>query len=69
MKKRYFRHLPKKENYSKLFNDDDKGKLMYSYNPQFRDFVDNWDKDNPNLLGWTFGDFYNAFMCKEPRLF
>jgi hypothetical protein len=69
MKKRYFKHFPKKEDYSKLFNDNDKGKLMYKYNPQFRDFVDNWDKGNPNLLGWTFGDFYNAFMTKEPRLF
>lgn len=69
MKRNIWKYLPKKENYAKLFNDDDKGKLLFARDGKFRDFVNNWDKDNPNLLGWTIGDFYNAFMCKEPRLF
>ena len=40
---RYFHsypHLPKKHNYSKLFNDEDKAKLMYNRDMAFRSFVD-----------------------------
>ena len=64
-----WKYLPKKENYSKLFNEDDRAKLEYHRNSDFRDFVENWDKDNPNLLGWTLTDFYKAYTTKEPTLF
>lgn len=69
MKRNIWKYLPKKENYAKLFNDDDKGKLLFARDGKFRDFVNNWDKDNPNLLGWTIGQFYSAYMCNEPKLF
>lgn len=64
-----WKYLPKREDYSKLINDDDKGKLLYTRSAEFRNFVDNWDADNPNLLGWTMGDFYRRFTAKEPTLF
>ena len=64
-----WKYLLKKEDFSKLVNDDDKGKLLYARDSRFRDFVLNWDKDNPNLLGWTMGDFYRRYMSAEPTLF
>jgi len=64
-----WKYLPKREDYSKLINDDDKGKLLYVRSAEFRNFVDNWDVDNPNLLGWTLGDFYRRFTANEPTLF
>ena len=69
MKRNLWKYLPKREDYSKLFNDEDKGKLLYARDAKFRDFVLNWDKDNPNLLGWTFEDFYRRYMTNEPTLF
>ena len=64
-----WKYLPKREDYSKLINDDDKGKLLYARDGRFRDFVLNRDKDNPNLLGWSMGDFYRRYMATEPTLF
>ena len=58
-----------KPNYSKLINDNDKAKLLLARDKDFKDFVENWDKDNPNLLGWTLGDFYTAYMSGQPSLF
>lgn len=58
-----------KQNYSKLISTDDKAKLLLARDKDFKDFVENWDKDNPNLLGWTLGDFYTAYMSGQPSLF
>ena len=69
MKRRYWKYIPKKEDYAKLFNNEDKGKLLYARDKNFRYFVMEWDKDNPNLLGWTIGQFYSAYVNNEPTLF
>lgn len=69
MKRNLWKYLPKKEDFVKLFNDDDKGKLLYARDSRFRDFVLNWDKDNPNLFSWTIGDFYRRYTAAEPTLF
>ena len=58
-----------KPNYSKLISNDDKAKLLLARDKDFKDFVENWDKDNPNLLGWTLGDFYTTYMSGQPSLF
>jgi hypothetical protein len=69
MKRNLWKYLPKKMDYSKLFNADDQARLAYNSDMRFRDFVENWDKDNPNLFGWSFADFYRVYTTKEPVLF
>lgn len=59
----------KKPNYSKLIDTNDKGKMLLARDRNFKDFVENWDKGNPNLLGWAIGDFYTAYMSGQPALF
>ena len=70
VKRNIWKYLPKKEKFSVLFNnDDDKAKLLYNSDMVFKDFVLNWDKENPALLGWSLADFYRAYTTKEPTIF
>ena len=50
-----------KPDYSKLFNEEDKAKMEYNRNMDFRSFVLNWNADMPELLGWSLLDFYKAY--------
>lgn len=67
---RYYHAYPKKRrphsNYAKLFNDEDKAKMEYNRNMDFRSFVQNWNADIPELLAWSLLDFYKA--CKNNGL-
>lgn len=70
MKKNLWKHLPKKENYAKLFdNPTDKAQMAYNRDMDFRKFVLEWDKDNPELLGWTLADFHAVYISKQLSLF
>ena len=55
-----------KPNYSKLFsNKEDEARMAYNRDMEFRDFVLNWDKDNPELLAWSLADFYDVYKNKQ----
>ena len=42
-------------------NDEDKAKLAYNKDMEFRRFVQCYDIDNPTLFGWTLADFFKAY--------
>lgn len=70
MKGNRWKHLPRKENFAKLFdNPTDKAQMAYNRDMAFRDFVLNWDKDNPEMLGWTLADFHRVYTSKQLSLF
>ena len=70
MKRNLWKYLPKKENYAKLFdNPADKARMAYNRDMDFRKFVLEWDKDNPELLGWTLVDFHAVYTSKQLSLF
>lgn len=62
---RYYHAFPptrKRQKYSALFNnDEDKAKLAYNKDMEFRRFVQCYDIDNPTLFGWTLADFFTAY--------
>ena len=62
---RYYHTYPHKRrprpNYAKLFNEEDKAKMEYNRNIDFRSFVQNWNIDMPELLNWSLLDFYKAY--------
>jgi hypothetical protein len=62
---RYYHTFPhqykRKPDYSKLFNGEDKAKMEYNRNMDFRSFVQNWNTDMPELLAWSLLDFYKAY--------
>ena len=49
-------------NYAPLFNSEDFARMQYNKNTAFRRFVEEWNADLPELLGWTLTDFYLAFQ-------
>lgn len=60
MRRRYYPR--KKPNYSKLFdNDEDKAKMLYNKDMNFRIFVQEWNGDDAELIGWPLVDFYKAY--------
>ena len=39
--------------------------MAYNRDMEFREFVLNWDKDNPELLAWSLADFYDVYKNKQ----
>ena len=63
---RYYHTFPykrkKQQKYSAIFNnEEDKAKLAYNKDMEFRRFVQVFDTDNPNLFAWTLVDFYREY--------
>lgn len=62
---RYYHTFPHqrkcKPDYAKLFNEEEKIKMEYNKDMAFRSFVQNWNADVPELLGWSLADFYKAY--------
>lgn len=57
-----YRHK-KRHNYSVLFNNnEDKAKLAYNKDMGFRKFVQTFDTENPELLGWSLADFHRQYL-------
>lgn len=48
MKRRYYRNTEKKQDYSKLFTDKERAKLLYFESHEFRQFVYDFDNRYPN---------------------
>ena len=69
---RYYHTFPKtykrKPDYSKLFNDEDKAKMQYNKDMKFRKFVNEWQADAPELMGWSLLDFYRAYQNNGVQL-
>lgn len=59
-----FSYRPKKRHkYSALFNNnEDKAKLAYNKDVEFRRFVQTFDPENPELLGWSLVDFHRQYL-------
>ena len=57
--KRYFYKPEKKQDYSKLFNDEDKAQLLYFRDAEFRKYVDKNTDDTQTI---SFGDLYRAYQ-------
>lgn len=72
MAHRYFHTYPqirkRKPDYSKLFNEEDKAKLEFNKNMEFRKFVLTWNSDAAELLGWSLSDFYRAYQKNGVQL-
>lgn len=58
----------KKQNYSKLFTEEDNVRMRYNRDMSFRKFVAEWNADVPELLGWTLNDFYRAYQQNGVQL-
>ena len=52
----------RKQRYERLFNFEDKARLTYNKDMRFRQFVNEWNADEPDLMGWTLLDFYTAYV-------
>lgn len=57
-----------RQNFSALFSEEEKAKMAYNTDMRFRKFVKEWDIDNPETLGYTYGDFYRIYKTGEMRL-
>lgn len=55
---RYQPNAPKKQDYSKLFNDEDNAQLLYFHDAKFRKFVDEKVDDVQTI---PFGALYRAY--------
>ena len=53
---------------SVLFNDTDNAILAYKRDVAFREFVNEWNKDIPELMGWSLVDFHRAYKKKQDYL-
>lgn len=63
---RYYHTFPcnrkPKQKFSALFNnDEDKAKMAYNSDMEFRRFVQTFDLGNADLFGWTLADFHKAY--------
>lgn len=47
--------------YFRLFTETETAKSAYNTDMAFRKFVNEWNKDAPELLSWTLTDFYHAY--------
>jgi hypothetical protein len=62
-------HRKPKQRFSALFNnEEDKAKLAYNKDMAFRQFVQTFDIDNPELLGWSMVDFYRKYKSTGYQL-
>lgn len=64
MKRRYYPKT-KKENYSKLFTDAEKAKLLYFESREFREFVYAYDANCPNT---PLESVYRAYQTDKLQL-
>jgi hypothetical protein len=51
-----------------LFNEEDKAKMQYNKDMKFRKFVNEWQADAPELMGWSLLDFYRAYQNNGVQL-
>lgn len=65
---RYIHTFPKRHQYSKLFNTEDKAIMEYKRNMAFRNFVNNWNTDVSEMMGWSITQFYNAYQKGNVQL-
>ena len=64
MARYYHAYLQKRRprpNHAKLFNEEDKARMEYNRNMDFRSFVLNWNTDVPELMAWSLLDFHKAY--------
>ena len=62
---KYQHHFPvrsKRPKYKHLFTEADKAKMAYNNDMSFRRFVKEWNKNEPELMGWSLADFYKAYL-------
>ena len=64
----YPQNRKKKPDYSELFNEEDKAKMEYNRDMTFRRFVNEWNCDAPELMGWSLLDFYRAYKKNYVQL-
>jgi hypothetical protein len=66
MARRFYHSYPTvpkhRRGYAKLFsNDEDRAKMAYIKDMEFRRFVAEWHSESAELLGWSLKDFYSAY--------
>ena len=57
-RERTYKH---RRGYFRLFSEKETAKYTYNTDMAFRMFVNEWNKDAPELLSWSLVDFYRAY--------
>ena len=69
---RYLHTFPmvprKRHQYTKLFNREDKAIMEYKRNMAFRSFVNDWNNNVPEMMGWSITQFYDAYQKGNVQL-